>query len=165
GSRQVDCVRHPNPKAVWPIRVAKGAFGKGAPSRDLYLSPDHAVYCQDVLIPVKYLVNGTTIAQVEVDSVTYFHVELTRHENMLAEGLAVESYLDSGDRDNFANGGGVMRLFPDFSGNPAQAWRWEAFGYAPLRIVGAEVEATRRTLERRAASMGRRRSDRKRVAA
>ncbi|MGE0418132.1 MAG: SdiA-regulated domain-containing protein, partial [Acetobacteraceae bacterium] len=89
GSRQVDCVRHPNPKAVWPIRVAKGAFGKGAPSRDLFLSPDHAVYCQDVLIPVKYLVNGTTIAQVEVDSVTYFLVVLTRREILLGEGLAV----------------------------------------------------------------------------
>ena len=55
GHRTVDCARHPRPERVWPVRVAAGAFGAGQPARDLYLSPDHAVYVEDVLIPVRYL--------------------------------------------------------------------------------------------------------------
>ncbi len=164
GHRHVDCRRHPNPRAVWPIRVAAGAFGKGLPARDLMLSPDHAIYSEGVLIPVKHLVNGTTVVQVEVDEVTYFHVELPRHDVIRAEGLPVESYLDSGDRNNFTNGNGTIRLFADFSGDAAQPWLWEASGYAPLRIVGMEVEATRRLLTKRAATVGRARRQRARKA-
>lgn len=62
GHRRVDCVRHANPRQVWPVRISKGAFGPGMPRRNLWLSPDHAVFVDGVLIPIKYLVNGTTIA-------------------------------------------------------------------------------------------------------
>src|SRR5665647_2305417 len=71
GHRQVNCARHPRPQQVWPVRVLAGAFGPGLPHRDLLLSPDHAVYANEVLIPVKHLINGTTIVQVPMDSVTY----------------------------------------------------------------------------------------------
>jgi hypothetical protein len=37
--------------------------------------------------------------------VTYFHVELPRHDVVLAEGAAAESYLDTGNRSAFANAG------------------------------------------------------------
>ncbi len=50
------------------------------------------------LIPVRYLINDATIVQEAADSVTYWHVELARHEVLLAEGLACESYLDTGNR-------------------------------------------------------------------
>jgi len=33
-----------------PIRVARDAFRRGHPSRDLLLSPDHAVFVDGVLI-------------------------------------------------------------------------------------------------------------------
>ena len=56
GSRRVDCARHPAPETVWPVRVSAGAFGPGAPVRDLYLSPDHAVFVDNVLVPVKLLI-------------------------------------------------------------------------------------------------------------
>ena len=88
GHRRVDCERHPEPAQVWPVRVSAGAFGEGRPYRDLWLSPDHAVFVQDVSIPIKALINGTTIRQVAVDRVTYHHVELPRHELLLAEGDA-----------------------------------------------------------------------------
>jgi len=64
---------------------------------DLRLSPDHALYIGEVLIPVKHLINGSTIVQVPCDEVTYYHVELPKHSVLLAEGLAAESYLDGGD--------------------------------------------------------------------
>src|SRR5208283_3219127 len=46
--------------------------------------------------------------------VTYWHVELDRHEVLLAEGLQVESYLDTGNRNAFANAEGFVELHPDF---------------------------------------------------
>ena len=65
GQRAVNCARHPKPETVWPVRVQAGAFGENVPVRDLYLSPDHAVFVNDVLVPVKLLINGTTMRQVE----------------------------------------------------------------------------------------------------
>jgi len=41
---------------------------------------------------------GSTIAQQKVDEVTYWHVELPAHDVLFAEGLACESYLDTGNR-------------------------------------------------------------------
>jgi hypothetical protein len=141
GYRSVDCKRHPNPQVVLPVRIRAEAFGAGQPYRDLFLSPDHAVFVDGALIPVKCLINGISIAQVPVDWVTYYHVELPRHDVLLAEGLPVESYLDTGDRLNFANGGGAMRLQPDFS-----TVTWEAFGCAPLIVTGAKLDAARARL-------------------
>jgi hypothetical protein len=139
GWRTVDCTRHPDPQQVWPVRIAAGAFGPGRPVRDLYLSPNHAVYFGDVLIPVKHLTNGATIAQSPVDEVTYYHVELPQHAVLLAEGLPAESYLDIGDRPNFANSGGPVALHPDFASRV-----WDAAGCAPLVVTGPALEAARR---------------------
>jgi subtilisin family serine protease len=97
--RSIDCARHPNPRAVWPVRIAAGAFGVGRPKRDLLLSPDHAVHADGVLIPVKHLINGTTIRQEAVEAIDYFHIELPRHDLLLAEGLPVESYLPRGQHE------------------------------------------------------------------
>ena len=126
GTRAINCSTHPRPAAVWPVRVRAGAFGRGKPSRDLFLSPDHAVFADGVLIPIQHLCNGRTIQQIEVARVTYYHVELPEHAVILAEDLPVESYLDTGDRANFRNGDGPVRLHPDFS-----AKVWEMEGCAP----------------------------------
>jgi autotransporter passenger strand-loop-strand repeat protein len=147
GRRDVDCIHHPNPGKVWPVRVSAGAFGVGRPHTDLWLSPDHAVYVNEVLIPVRYLLNGSTIAQVMVDSVTYHHIELAGHDVMLAEGLPAESFLDMKDGSNYANRPGPVRLYPDYS-----ARMWEAFGCAPLIVTGPELATARRLVERCAAT-------------
>ena len=142
GHRHVDCAHHVSPMAVWPVRIRAGAFGQGRPHRDLWLSPDHAVFVDGVLIPVKYLINQTTIARVRVASIRYFHIELAHHNVLLAEGLPVESYLDIGDRANFATAEGATRLFPDFA-----ARTWEAFGCAPLVASGARLASIRARLD------------------
>jgi len=155
GHRRVDCRRHPKPDSVWPVRVCAGAFGDRVPRRDLFLSPDHAVFVDDVLIPIKRLVNGTTIAQVSVDEVTYWHVELERHDVILAEGLPCESYLDNGTRNAFDNNGGsIVQMHPDFG--PAERCEaiWESAGCAPLRIEGEAFERVDARLRRRAARLG-----------
>jgi len=143
GSRWVDCANHSEPQLVWPVRIAPHAFGPGQPGRALLLSPDHAVYRDGLLIPVKHLINGSTIVQRRVHAVTYYHIELPRHDVVLAEGLPVESYLDTGDRATFVGSGegrGLQRI-PD-----AAARAWEAYGCAPLVVAGGSVEAIRRQL-------------------
>jgi hypothetical protein len=148
GSRAVDCARHPRPETVWPVRIAAGAFGEGGPARDLLVSPDHAVFVNGVLVPVKLLINGSNIVPMKRDRVDYYHVELFEHAVIFAEGLTVESYLDTGDRANFESDGAVCRLFADFSSRlaPETAMVWETLGAAPLVTTGEALEAVRRTV-------------------
>ncbi len=148
GRQEVACLDHPNPEAVWPVRVRAGAIGSGLPMRDLLLSPDHGVLVNGVLVPVKLLINGTRIAQVTCDHVTYFHVELPRHDVILAEGMPVESYLDTGDRADFVQSG-AMRLFPDGNVKSAAhaARAWETLGAACLVVTGPDLEAARASVD------------------
>ncbi len=68
---------------------------------------------------------------------------------VLAEGLAVESYLDTGNRADFANGGPVVALHPGFA-----AGVWGERAVVPLVVEGAVVEGVRRQLLARAAVLG-----------
>jgi hypothetical protein len=69
---------------------------------------------------------------------------LPEHAVIFAEGLAVESYLDTGDRANF-DGPGLL-LFADFASRvaPAVATVWETRGVAPLVTTGEALAAARR---------------------
>jgi phospholipase/lecithinase/hemolysin len=138
GHREVDCAREPVPAAAWPIRVQAGAFGPGRPCRDLFLSPDHAVFHDGVLIPVKHLVNGTSINRAPRDQVTWWHVELSRHDVLLADGLPCESFLDTGARDD----DGTRRARrADYVGHV-----WEASACAELVVAGPRLERARSLL-------------------
>lgn len=148
GQRTVDCTAHAAPEAVRPVRIQAGAFGAGLPARDLDLSPDHALFAEGVLVPVKHLVNGGTIRQRRVRRVTYYHVELDSHDVILAEGLPVESYLDTGDRAAFANGGDVIALHPAWGAAARDvSLLFAAEGYAPLCVTGPEVARLRARLD------------------
>jgi hypothetical protein len=140
GHRGIDCRRHAHPVHVQPVQIEAEAFGAGLPSRAIHLSPDHAVFVDEVLIPVKYLVNGATIRQVSVERVRYFHLELDSHDVVLAEGLAVESYLDTGNRHQFANTGTMVALHARFAHTPGAAT------CAPLVTGGPIVQAVRARL-------------------
>jgi hypothetical protein len=140
GNRHVDCRRHPHPERVLPVRISAHAFGRGLPCRDLVVSPNHAIYFDCVFIPARLLVNGTTVDQVECAAVDYYHLELSGHDVVLAEGLPAESYLDCGDRWDFANNEGAIALFADFL---AAGDNWETNAFAPLKLHGPEVDAAR----------------------
>lgn len=104
GSRAVDAADAHDP-AVAPIRIPAGAFGPGAPLRDLYISPNHrialshtlcALYFEsyEVLAPAKALLGHRGIAQPpNAAPVHYHHLLLERHHILRAEGLAAESFL------------------------------------------------------------------------
>jgi hypothetical protein len=146
GGRRVECHRHPYPHKVLPIRIAAHAFGFGHPHRDLFLSPDHAVFAEGVLIPVKHLVNGTTVHRVAAQNLTYYHVELDQHDAILAEGLLCESYLDTGDRAAF-EGGAATELYPAWGSEARDVTLiMDVIGCAPLQVEGSEVQATRAKL-------------------
>lgn len=148
GRRKIDTDRHAFPLEVQPVRVRAGAFDFGRPHRDLWLSPQHAVFVDGVLIPIIELANGANVAQIRVESVSYFHIELESHDALLAEGLPVESFLDCGSRSGFSNGGEFVELHPTFK---PRSWD-DAF--APLKESGDEVDNVRRRLLAQAERFG-----------
>jgi autotransporter passenger strand-loop-strand repeat protein len=149
GHRWVDGRRHPRPSDVWPVRVRAGAFALGRPRRDVVMSPDHSVFVEDALIPIRYLINGATVVQEQVDRVSYWHVELHRHGVILAEGLPAESYLDTGNRGAFANGGTAVHMHPDFAMKV-----WEARACAPMVMSGPARETAHAALLARLPGLG-----------
>ncbi len=150
GRRTIDLRRHANPDAVRPIRIAAHALAPGRPSRPLVVSPDHAVWLADALIPARCLLNGVTIApQSGAALVQYFHVELDAHDIILADGAAVESYLDTGNRADFDAAGTVRRLHP----RPAPR-DWPAHAVAPLVTSGPALAAALRLVGGRAHALG-----------
>ena len=150
GSRSVNVARHPRPENVRPVCIRRGAFSPNVPSRDLIVSPDHNVFVDGVLIPAKCLVNGRNVVLSDAETVDYHHIELASHDVVYAEGLEVETYLDTGNRTSFANEG-VVVAHPDFSSAPDQNYfAWEAAGYARLVLDGPELDRTRSRLAERA---------------
>lgn len=150
GHRTLDLRRHANQAAAQPIKIAKDAFAPGRPVRDLFVSAGHPI-CVDmlgeVLIPALSLVNGTTVQQASVDSVTYWHVELDSHDILLAENLPAESYLDANNRSFFHDRAPV----PSVGGASAGRCR-------PFFADGALVDVVRERLSDRAELLGWRKS-------
>jgi hypothetical protein len=150
GRRHVDCGQHSDPRRVWPVCVVTGALGPSIPGADLYLSPDHALFLYGVLVPVKYLINGTTITQIPAEAVTWYHLELESHDVVLAEGAPAESYLDTGDRAKFEATGDAAFLFARASTPDRAPFIREAVSDLPLVVTGPLLMAIRRRLAERA---------------
>jgi hypothetical protein len=106
GRQPID-VRLCHPAKINPICISAGALADAVPLRDLWVSQEHAVEIDGMLINAGALVNGHSIYQVRdmpLEGFSYYHVETDGHELLLAEGVAAESYLDMPDRSAFMNG-------------------------------------------------------------
>jgi hypothetical protein len=152
GHRDIDCTRHPDPNSVWPYRISAGAFSDNQPARDLWLSGGHSILVDGVLIQVETLVNGATIIQVPQERVQYWHVELDRHDILIAEGLPAESYLDTGNRTSFFDCGALLEAYPDFA---PRHWTETC---VPLVKEGPAVQRAKQALLARAELLGYRRT-------
>jgi glycosyltransferase involved in cell wall biosynthesis len=130
---------------VLPIRFAANSLADGIPSHDLDVSPKHAMFVDDVLVPAEMLVNGTSIYQLDgVNSVEYFHLELTAHDVIIANGAPSESFVDCDSRAMFHNAPDYARLYPD---DPGPAWQFCA---ARVEAATAALVAIRSRLSARA---------------
>ena len=123
-----------------PVCFHAGSLGRGMPHTDLWVSPGHAILVDGCLIPAWRLLNGTSVTQAEaVDSVTYFHVELERHAVLLANGAAVESFLDDGCRAQFNNAADYHARYPGAASMAPMAARVED-GFALERVRSRVAE-------------------------
>ena len=126
---------------VLPIRVRAGALADSVPSRDLWLSPHHALHLQGVLIEAKDLVNGVSIVQAEtIERVDYFHIELFSHDVIFAEGAEAETFIDNDSRAMFENVAEFFAIYPKTEG------KRRGKPFAPRRDEGFEIEAARQKI-------------------
>jgi hypothetical protein len=155
GHTDVDFRRTPKGSPGLPIRIVTDAFGQARPSQDLHLSAGHSV-CVDligeVLIPVGYLINGSTIAEVETDAISYWHVEVDNHDILIANNLPAESYLAMGNRGAFDELRGVLPARLD------GRERTHAHFCRPVVTEGPVLDFVRQRLTARAEEMGWKRS-------
>jgi hypothetical protein len=87
-----------------PVIVRKGALAPNVPHRDLHVTKGHALWFDGLLIPVEFLVNHRSILWDDrAQEVALYHVELDRHDVLLANGAPAESYRDDGNRWLFSN--------------------------------------------------------------
>ena len=149
GHRHVDCNRQLNKEEAYPIRVTKDAFGTNLPKRDLWLSPKHAVFVNDALVPIHCLINGTTIIQDIKPRVSYYHIELSEHNVIFAEGMPAESFLDTAPNTGESREFFSVRLgevhtideqMPLERSNPDWRIIFEEKGFAPLVDSGEKLK-------------------------
>lgn len=106
-----------------PVVFRAGVIGN---VRDLFVSPNHRVLLSgwqtqllagsdEALAPARDLVNGKTIFRQPTGEVEYFHLLFDRHEIILTEGAATESYhplLPGADERSARTQAELLALFP-----------------------------------------------------
>lgn len=134
-----------------PIKITSGSLGNGLPSNDLFVSPDHGLFVDGLLVNASALINDQTIYQVSSWSgnVEYYHIETENHEIIIAEGVPVESLLDNLGREKFANYKDFERLYPN--GKVTQE-----LDIARVKVARQLPECTKQKLMRIASELGNR---------
>ncbi len=131
-----------NPQ-IRPVRICAGALGAGIPSRDLLVSPMHALQLDGVFVPAAALVNGVSVDRdADTETVNYVHIELEDHDAILAEGAAAETFVDRDSRGMFQNAAEYLAMFGSEEKAPPC--------HAPRLEEGFELQAIRRRIAARA---------------
>jgi hypothetical protein len=78
-----------------PVEFKPGSISPGKPARSLRVSPQHRLLIEgDILAPARGLTDMPKVRVMEgCRSVRYFHILLSKHEIIYAEGVQTESLL------------------------------------------------------------------------
>ncbi|PHY94216.1 hypothetical protein CSR02_06000 [Acetobacter pomorum] len=134
----------PDDMAGWPVRILADAFAPGVPNQDLLVTAEHCIFANGHLVPVRMLVNGSSIFYDRtITTYSYYHVETAQHSIIMANGMLTESYLDTGNRPSFVSDGNVVTL-------GAKPKNWAEHAAAPLGVARPLAEPLWRMLAARA---------------
>ena len=136
-----------DPLRVLPIRIKAEALDDNVPSRDLLVSPDHAILVDQVLVQAGALVNGSSIVREAKVSATftYYHVELDVHTLILAENTPAETFVDNVVRLAFDNWQEHQALYVDGKTITEMPYpRAKAYRQVPQSVRQRLVERGRR---------------------
>lgn len=137
-------------EAGYPVRIVKNAIADGVPHEDLLITAEHCLFFDGQFIPVRMLVNGSTIFyDNSIMAYTYYHIETERHSVITANGMLTESYLDTGNRHSFKQDGEFV-LFS----KPLSKKTWEQDSCHPLMVEREVVEPLYHQIKERAVAMG-----------
>jgi hypothetical protein len=108
---------------LWPVHIRAGALADHVPARDLFVSPNHALFLDGVLVDAGLLVNGVTITKAApAAELAYYNIELDSHDVVFAEGAPAETFLDRDCRNMFQNAAEYDALYPEAEPDPAPAF-------------------------------------------
>jgi len=115
----IDTFQHPFvvKEETYPICIKANALADNVPSRDLYVSPDHAIYFPEwkIFVEAQALRNDSSIYQVPTmpDTFTYYHVLCNNQEIVLAENTPAETFIDNVTMETFDNYAEYAALYPE----------------------------------------------------
>lgn len=97
--------------AGYPVIIRANAIDDCIPKRDLHVTSEHCIALDNHLIPVRMLVNNHSIFyDKSTEFYTVYHFETAKHAVVMAEGLAVETFLNTGNRGRFDKYTSLMRV-------------------------------------------------------
>ncbi|MXV45015.1 hypothetical protein GS501_08180 [Saccharibacter sp. 17.LH.SD] len=82
-----------------PVCLKAHSLADHVPYKDLFLTGEHCLYLEGVLIPARMLVNGQSIVRDHsLSGYDIYHIECEEHAVICANGAYTETYLDTSRR-------------------------------------------------------------------